>query len=315
MASVRAAAMAISMMLLQHKPAEGSNLGRRTLRRCAQQPRLQKKNGIDLRRRLFLQGVTIGPSSIAFQQLQSKAKPPPPPHPSSAELAGAFNEWEDTVPFDNEDFRRLDESNDKLFYDQPKLVEHIDKAGVLALSRFHETQLSRLSFDLGRSSVEELDVLDLCSSWVSHLGAARPRQVVGLGINSEELNANPVLTRRIEADLNANPKLDVPDSSFDAVLCQLSIDYLVKPIDVTSEAFRVLRPGGIFVVTFSNRLFFEKAVAVWTGKSDLDHIETVGAFMHYSNAPIKSIHAFDLIPNVIKTGGDPLYAVIGTKGR
>eukprot|EP00469_Lotharella_globosa_P010199 CAMPEP_0167782954 /NCGR_PEP_ID=MMETSP0111_2-20121227/6806_1 /TAXON_ID=91324 /ORGANISM="Lotharella globosa, Strain CCCM811" /LENGTH=271 /DNA_ID=CAMNT_0007673847 /DNA_START=108 /DNA_END=923 /DNA_ORIENTATION=+ len=265
-----------------------------------------------LRRRWFLQGVAVSPTWLPFRS-QSNAKPPPPPHPSRDELAGAFEEWEDMVPFENEDFRRFDESNDKLFYDEPKLVEHIDKAGVSALTRFHETELQNIAQGLGKSSTQDLDVLDLCSSWVSHLGSARPRKVVGLGMNMEELQANPVLTERIVADLNASPKLDLPDSSFDAVLCQLSIDYLIKPIDVAAEAFRVLRPGGVFVVTFSNRLFFQKAVAVWTGKSDLDHIETVGAFMHYSDAPIKSIHAFDLIPNVIKTGGDPLYAVVGTK--
>eukprot|EP00467_Chlorarachnion_reptans_P013479 CAMPEP_0114515242 /NCGR_PEP_ID=MMETSP0109-20121206/16620_1 /TAXON_ID=29199 /ORGANISM="Chlorarachnion reptans, Strain CCCM449" /LENGTH=218 /DNA_ID=CAMNT_0001695411 /DNA_START=427 /DNA_END=1083 /DNA_ORIENTATION=- len=198
-------------------------------------------------------------------------------HPTKEEVSSLFKpsyQWDEDYPFSPEDMERLDETDDTLFYDEPKLVEHIDEAAVLGLTRFHETRLNSIAKRLGKPS-DQLTVLDTCSSWVSHLGDAPPRKVVGLGMNKEELKLNPCLSERVVKDLNKDSSLPFESNSFDVVLCQLSIDYLTQPVAFSKEAFRVLRPGGEFIVTFSNRLFFSKAIAGWTGKSDLDHLETV----------------------------------------
>ena len=147
-------------------------------------------------------------------------------------------------------FDRADPSPDPDFYDAPRLVHHIDERAVDAVGALYE--------ELGVDG----DVLDLMSSWVSHLRTP-PRSLTVLGLNEVELAANPVATARVVQDLNADPRLPFPDASFDAVLNCVSVDYLVRPVDVLAEVARVLRPGGLSVCTFSNRCFPTKAVRGW----------------------------------------------------
>jgi SAM-dependent methyltransferase len=107
------------------------------------------------------------------------------------------------------------------------------------------------------------------------------------------------------------------NESFDVVMCQLSIDYLTKPLDVMREVARILKPGGRVAILFSNRLFLSKAVGLWTGADDIDHAYTVGAYLHFSDGGFDSIKATDL--STRKKGkekpivGDPLYVVTAIK--
>ncbi len=147
-------------------------------------------------------------------------------------------------------FDRADPSPDPGFYASPRLVHHIDERAVDAVGVLYE--------ELGVTG----DVLDLMSSWVSHLKAP-PRSLTVLGLNEVELAANPMATARAVQDLNADPRLPFADASFDAVLNCVSVDYLVRPVDVLAEVARVLRPGGLSICTFSNRCFPTKAVRGW----------------------------------------------------
>jgi len=235
------------------------------------------------------------------------------------QLATVFDEWDASLVSGSDPFARLDESDDALFYQTTRFVEHIDADAVAALTRFHRQRLTSLSARLRAAP----DVLDLCSSWTSHLptelyptapeaAAAAATRVVGLGMNMAELVANKQLTERVVQDLNRRPKLPFADASFDAVLLQLSIDYLTQPLQVLKDAGRVLKPNGELVVTFSNRLFFDKAVAAWTGKSDVEHVELVGNYLHFSGGGWKEPYlSFDLSPSPTK--GDPLFAVVAVK--
>jgi SAM-dependent methyltransferase len=155
-------------------------------------------------------------------------------------------------------------------------------------------------------------VLDLCSSWTSHISPDQPiPRVAGLGMNSKELQANPVLTDWAVQDLNDKPVLPYKDDEFDVVLCQLSIDYLTKPLEVCKEVSRVLKPGGTVHIIFSNRLFLSKAVAIWTGADDIDHSFLVSSYLHFCGG-FEEIEAVDLS---VRKGrqqqivGDPLYVV------
>ena len=147
-------------------------------------------------------------------------------------------------------FDRADPSPDPDFYAAPRLVHHIDERAVDGVGALYE--------ELGVDG----DVLDLMSSWVSHLRAA-PRSLTVLGLNDVELAANPMATARVVQDLNDDARLPFADASFDAVLNCVSVDYLVRPVDVLAEVARVLRPGGLSVCTFSNRCFPTKAVRGW----------------------------------------------------
>ena len=154
-------------------------------------------------------------------------------------------------------FDRADPSPDPHFYAAPRLVTHLDDRAIDAVGGLYD--------ELDVTG----DVLDLMSSWVSHL-RRRPRSLTVLGLNAVELEANPMADARVVHDLNAVPALPFADASFDAVLNCVSIDYLVRPVAVLVEVARVLRPGGVSVCTFSNRCFPTKAVRGWLSVDEQD---------------------------------------------
>jgi SAM-dependent methyltransferase len=155
-------------------------------------------------------------------------------------------------PYSAADFSRMDESNDGIFYDSPRLCYHIDDAAVSALTEYYAKNLK-----------EGDDVLDICSSWVSHYPKDfKGGKVVGLGMNEYELSQNPQLTDFVTKDLNEDPTFPFEDGSFDKVTCVVSIDYLNKPKGIFKEIGRVLRPGGECLISMSNRCFPTKAFQV-----------------------------------------------------
>ena len=193
-------------------------------------------------------------------------------------------------------FRRADESPDEAFYAQPRLVTHIDAAAVAAV-----TALYRELFAPGAA------LLDLMSSWVSHLPAdVQYGRVTGLGMNGAELAANPRLTERVTQNLNAEPRLPFADAAFDGAGCCVSVQYLTRPALVFAEVARVLRSGAPFAVTFSNRCFPTKAVAAWQALDDAGHVALV---RHY----FVEAGGWGEVRAERRTRGrgDPLYAVIG----
>jgi hypothetical protein len=166
-------------------------------------------------------------------------------------------------------FARLDETDDALFYEPPRLVEHIDDGAIAALTELYRTVLPQ-----GGA------LLDLMSSWVSHLPPdIEYGDIVGHGMNAEELAANPRLTRWFVQDLNKDPILPLADAGFDAATICVSIQYLQQPVAVLREVRRVLRPGMPLVVSFSNRCFWTKAVAVWRALDDRGHAALVERYL------------------------------------
>jgi ubiquinone/menaquinone biosynthesis C-methylase UbiE len=144
------------------------------------------------------------------------------------------------------------------------------------------------------------------SSWRSHLPEdLLLGDVVGLGMNAEEMAENPQLTRSIVHDVNRDPRLPFGDDEFDGAVCAVSIQYMTDPLSVFREVHRVLRPGAPFVVSFSNRCFSTKAVAVWLGTTDRQHVELVVAYFEAA-ARWVDITDEDRSPG---EGGDPLYVV------
>ena len=181
-------------------------------------------------------------------------------------------------PYTDKDFIRLDEEPDTKFYRpyQPKLVYHIDEGAVASLTHYYDKAIPKGS-----------DVLDICSSWVSHYPRSFPetmKSLTGTGINTIELACNDQLTSYAQADLNAKPVLPFPDKSFDVVTCVVSFDYLTKPKEVMKEVARVLRPGGKLILSQSNRCFYTKAVGVWTADmSDAAHLRVLSTYIHFTD--------------------------------
>lgn len=196
-------------------------------------------------------------------------------------------------------FRRTDESDDALFYSQPRFVTHIDDAAIAAIRRFY-----------GETLPPGGEVLDLMSSWVSHL--PDPNQysgVTGLGMNAEELAENPQLNEWVVHDLNRDPVLPFEANRFDGCVVTVSVQYLTSPAEVFADVGRVLKPGAPLVVTYSNRCFPTKAVAVWQVLGDREHADLVGLYFRLSGA-FAPAQAVDLSPN--PGASDPVYAVYAT---
>ena len=195
-------------------------------------------------------------------------------------------------------FERYDNEPDGLFYQMPRFVTHIDDRAIAAV-----TQLYREHFPRGG------DILDLMSSWVSHLPPeVEYGRVVGLGMNEEELAANPRLTEYLVHNLNREPTLPFGDASFDGAAICVSIQYLTQPVQVLAEVKRVLRPGARLIVTFSNRCFPTKAVAVWQMLDDMGHVPLVEGYLR--QAGFARITTTEHRPR--RRGSDPLFGVIGS---
>ena len=193
-------------------------------------------------------------------------------------------------------FDRQDDGNDLGFYAPPRLVTHIDEAAVGAL-----TSLYRDAIPPGGR------VLDLMSSWISHLPVnVTYAEVVGLGLNAAELAANPRLSHHFVQDLNRDPVLPFDDASFDGACCCVSVQYLEQPVAVMREVQRVLKAAAPFVVTFSDRCFSTKAVLIWQAVN-IDRAELVALYL--ARAGFLLIEARQV--HVRDRGGDPLWAVVG----
>ena len=192
-------------------------------------------------------------------------------------------------------FEKMDPSPDAEFYSFPRFVTHIDDGAIAVVTQAYRERLP-----------SDGKVLDLMSSWVSHLpDDVTYASVVGQGMNHEELAANPRLSRWFVQDLNIDPLLPLEDFHFDGACLCVSIQYLQRPVDVFHEVRRVLRSGAPFIVTFSNRCFPTKAVAIWQSLHGADQQRLVAAYMQ--RASFRDIAGNASLP----LDGDPLWTVVG----
>jgi SAM-dependent methyltransferase len=205
---------------------------------------------------------------------------------------------------------KLDNSDDALFYDHPRFVTHVD-------DRFIE-QLTNL---YGQRLQPNTRILDLMSSWVSHLPAKMEfAHVEGHGLNAEELARNPRLNHYFVQNLNKEQLLPFADQSFDAVLNTVSVQYLQYPEVVFAEIHRILKVGGIAIISFSNRMFYQKAIQAWRDASEGDRTKLV--FKYFASVPKGFTHP-ELVANVVPSSpflamlgmasSDPFYAVVATR--
>lgn len=204
---------------------------------------------------------------------------------------------------------KLDLSNDLDFYSYPRFVTHVDDQFIDQLTNLYRTYLK-----------PQTRILDLMSSWVSHLpDEIEFTHVEGHGMNEEELKKNSRLDHYFIQDLNQNPQLPLSDNDFDAVLMAVSVQYLQYPEAIFSEIQRILKPNGYVIISFSNRMFYQKAIAAWRDGVDLTRINLVKGYL--INTPgfsePKVISKVSNLPTFLQMlgiqGVDPFYAVIAQK--
>ncbi|XP_057437404.1 uncharacterized protein LOC130729609 [Lotus japonicus] len=160
---------------------------------------------------------------------------------------------------------KLNTYSDRDFYAYPRLVTHVDDGFISTLTNVYRERLR-----------PDTEILDLMSSWISHLpNDVKYKRVVGHGLNAQELAKNPRLDYFFIKDLNKDQQLELESCSFDAVVCTVSVQYLQQPEKVFAEVFRVLKPGGVFIVSFSNRMFYEKAISSWREGTAYSRVQLV----------------------------------------
>ena len=204
---------------------------------------------------------------------------------------------------------RRDSGPDSDFYATDRFVHHIDRRARQELTGIY------------RALIHPDDrILDLMAGWESHIPEGlTPLHMHGVGLNANELASNPKLTAHTVQDLNTTFCLAFDDNEFDVAVCSLSVEYLTNPIPIFQEVARVLKPGGIFTVSFSNRWFPEKAIKLWENLHDFERMGLVTEYFIQSGC-------FDEISTISSRGfprphddnyfpqlrlSDPIYAVIG----
>jgi len=205
--------------------------------------------------------------------------------------------------FPPEFFRRIDETDDELFYSQPRLVVHIDDGAMKKLGQIY-----------GRLLPQGGAILDLMSSWRSHVpDKVRPARLVGLGMNRPEMQDNPALTEIVIHNLNQNPVLPFADSDFDGAVVTVSIQYMTRPVEIFRGVAKVLKPGAPFIVSFSNRMFPTKAVAIWHSLGEFDRVRLVSRYFQESGN-FENMEVIDMSAPT-EPPSDPIWAVVGYRKR
>jgi hypothetical protein len=218
-------------------------------------------------------------------------------------------EWpQGEPPFTPENFFRADSGDDSSFYTVPRLVYHIDEPAVASLTQYYRNTIPKKS-----------DILDICSSWVSHYPLEFPDtmgKISATGMNALELQFNDQLTGGYQQrDLNKDVTLPYNDNSIDVVTCVVSIDYLINPIEVLKEVHRVLRPGGKVILSQSNRCFPSKAIAMWLQMNDRQHLELINGYFQYAGG-FEPRKAFDIAATLPDSSyRDPMFIIEATKSK
>ena len=183
------------------------------------------------------------------------------------------------------------------------MVVHIDGGAIAAIGQFFKEHIP-----------ENSEILDLMSSWRSHWPKDHPKKrMVGLGLNDVEMRDNPDLDGYVVHNVNNNPILPFENETFDAVAITVSTQYLTKPIDTFHQVNRILRPGGVFIVSFSNRMFPTKAVLNWRNSTDRGRIDLVGTYMEEAEN-FEDIQA-SFLNSETSPPDDPMFVVTSRRPR
>jgi SAM-dependent methyltransferase len=205
--------------------------------------------------------------------------------------------------FQPEHFARLDDSADPLFYSEPRKVVHIDEPAIATVAQFFRDTLPAHGV-----------ILDLMSSWRSHWPADLPKQrLAGLGLNAAEMADHPALDDYVVHDLNADPHLPFESDTFDAVVVTVSIQYMTRPVDVFRDVNRILKPGGLLAVIYSNRMFPTKAVAIWRMLNDREHADLIATYFRHAGHFVGLEAQSHAPPTAAYT--DPVYVVMARKAE
>ena len=163
------------------------------------------------------------------------------------------------------DRNKSDISDDEIFYQQPRFAHHLSDSFRTRLTSLYSEYLLKHHI-----------ILDLMSSWVSHLPTnIRYKKVIGHGMNQAELSTNQRLDSFFVQNLNKKQNMPIEDSSIDVGLIVAGWQYLQYPEKVSLELSRIIKSDSLLIISFTNRAFWTKAPNIWTYSSEENRIEYV----------------------------------------
>ena len=177
------------------------------------------------------------------------------------------------------DREKIDTSDDQIFYQQPRYVHHLS-----------EPFRSRLTSLYSEYLLKHHVILDLMSSWVSHLPTnIRYKKVIGHGLNEAELITNKRLDRFWIQNLNKTQNMPIEDSCIDVGLIVAGWQYLQYPEKVSLELSRIIKPDSFLIISFTNRAFWTKSPNIWTYSSEENRMEYVNSVLTSSGWTIEKL--------------------------
>ena len=177
------------------------------------------------------------------------------------------------------DRNKSDISDDEIFYHQPRFVHHLSDSFRNRLTSLYSEYL-----------LNHHIILDLMSSWVSHLPSnISYKKVIGHGMNEAELSSNERLDRFFVQNLNKKQNMPIEDSSVDVGLIVAGWQYLQYPEKVSLELSRVIKSDSLLIISFTNRAFWTKAPNIWTYSSEEKRIEYVTSVLTSNGWRIEKI--------------------------
>tara|TARA_B100001769_G_scaffold25409_1_gene16774 strand:- start:11 stop:661 length:651 start_codon:yes stop_codon:yes gene_type:complete len=177
------------------------------------------------------------------------------------------------------DRNKSDISDDGIFYQQPRFVHHLSDSFRNRLTSLYSEYL-----------LNHHIILDLMSSWVSHLPSnISYKKVIGHGMNEAELSSNERLDRFFVQNLNKKQNMPIEDSSVDVGLIVAGWQYLQYPEKVSLELSRVIKSDSLLIISFTNRAFWTKAPNIWTYSSEEKRIEYVTSVLTSNGWRIEKI--------------------------
>lgn len=232
------------------------------------------------------------------------------PYQFPVRLIRLLKKWPLKPPFGFNDFQRDDPTNDIKFYTVPKFNYYLDEPAIAALTQYYRNNIEQQS-----------TILDICSSWVSHYPIEFPstmNKIYGMGMSELELCNNSQLTGGYHVkDLNIDPTLPYEDNMFDAVTCVVSIGYLIYPIEVLKEVYRILKPGGHVIISQSNLYWPDKIIRMWIHMNDKERLELLNGYFFYAGGYNEPVEAYNITPTIPADGEMdshlPMFVVKATK--
>ena len=168
-----------------------------------------------------------------------------------------------------DDRGKSDISDDEIFYQQPRFVHHLSDSFRTRLTNLYSEYL-----------LKHYIILDLMSSWVSHLPPnIRYKKVIGHGLNQAELSSNERLDSFFVKNLNKKQNMPIEDSSIDVGLIVAGWQYLQYPEKISLELSRIIKSDSLLIISFTNRAFWSKSPNIWTYSSEVKRIEYVTSIL------------------------------------